>query len=65
MVRNLYKCNINCCSVEGVIKQSGLPLARLNGLAQFLERFEAKVNAAAKNEVSNLRLCEQCDVFLL
>ncbi|KAH1102258.1 hypothetical protein AAZX31_13G172700 [Glycine max] len=41
--------------VEGVIKQSGLPLARLNGLVQFLERFEAKVNAAAKNEVEYLK----------
>ncbi|RDY02725.1 Mediator of RNA polymerase II transcription subunit 15a, partial [Mucuna pruriens] len=37
--------------MEAMIKHSDFPLEHLSGLAQHLGRFEAKVNATAKNEV--------------
>ncbi|XP_068466813.1 mediator of RNA polymerase II transcription subunit 15a-like [Phaseolus vulgaris] len=37
--------------LEGLVKQSGLPLTRLSGVVQHLQRYEVKLNAAANNEV--------------
>jgi len=46
------------------VKQSGLPLTRLSGVVQHLQRYEVKLNAAANNEVSISGLCEQGYNFL-
>ncbi|KAL9298280.1 hypothetical protein ACSQ67_024176 [Phaseolus vulgaris] len=37
--------------LESLVKQSGLPLTRLSGVVQHLQRYEVKLNGAANNEV--------------
>lgn len=66
MVFHLFTCNINFCSMDVIIKQGSPSRAQnLSGLSKCIERFEEKVNASSKDEVSNIRLCVCYYGFLL
>lgn len=53
---HLFTCNINWRRVDTIVKQDPYWEHRLSGLITHAEKFEEKVNAAARNEVSNMTL---------